>query len=370
MGSTKSYISKRPTKYLEHYQDKYQFSFHFFVAMSSGEDSDKDAKDWRKGPRTAYDVQRSKLEKLMKNPEKPVNVPQPRKEKDPNKAPDFVYNVMGSSAGAGSGEFHVYRQIRRKEFARQKVLDDMKTKDELNEAYHAKLEENEREAEERTAKKRAKRQKKKAKQKQNKKAKKCQPKNEDKVSKPVPSNSTSGASNNEHLSKSEFEQPAKKIELEDQSEKTRKLNETINKLEKDIQKRTQQLNHITNDKDEDSQKQAKIQKLNQIIKNLEKDIERKTEKLNQIINEDVQRNEFKVSRLVPSNSKSDASNNEHVDKSEVEQPTKEIELEYQSEMTRNLNDTIKKLEKDIQRKTQKINQIINESNNEFKVSKL
>merc|ERR1711976_49062 len=179
MGSTKSYISKRLTKYLVHYQDKYQFSFHFFVAMSSGEDSDKDAKDWRKGPRTAYDVQRSKLEKLMKNPEKPVNVPQPRKEKDPNKAPDFFYNVMGSSAGAGSGEFHVYRQIRRKEFARQKVLDDMKTKDELNEAYHAKLEENEREAEERTAKKRAKRQKKKAKQKQNKKAKKGQPKCED-----------------------------------------------------------------------------------------------------------------------------------------------------------------------------------------------
>ena len=95
--------------------------------------------------------------------------------------------------------------------------------------------------------------------------------NEDKVSKPVPSNSTSGASNNEHLSKSEFEQPAKKIELEDQSEKTRKLNETINKLEKDIQKRTQQLNQITNDEDEDSQKQAKIQKLNQIIKNLKKD---------------------------------------------------------------------------------------------------
>ena len=147
--------------------------------MSSGEDSDKDAKDWRKGPRTAYDIQRSKLDKLMKNPEKPVNVPQPRKEKDPNKAPDFVYNVMGSSAGAGSGEFHVYRQIRRKEFARQKVLDDMKTKDELNEAYHAKLEENERVAEERTAKKRAKRQKKKAKQKQNKKAKKGQPKSED-----------------------------------------------------------------------------------------------------------------------------------------------------------------------------------------------
>lgn len=29
---------------------------------------------------------------------------------------------MGSSAGAGSGEFHVYRHLRRKEFARQKQI--------------------------------------------------------------------------------------------------------------------------------------------------------------------------------------------------------------------------------------------------------
>ena len=29
----------------------------------------------------------------------------------------------GSSAGAGSGEFHVYRHLRRKEFARQRFIE-------------------------------------------------------------------------------------------------------------------------------------------------------------------------------------------------------------------------------------------------------
>ena len=127
-------------------------NFHFFV-------DDDDAKKWVH--KSTYDVQRSKLEKLMSNPTKPVFIPEPRKEKDVNKAADFQYNVMGSSAGAGSGEFHVYRQIRRKEADRQKELGRRKDRDDMNDAYHQKLEENEKAAEERTAKKRAKRQKKK-----------------------------------------------------------------------------------------------------------------------------------------------------------------------------------------------------------------
>ncbi len=136
--------------------------------MGSSSDSDDQTSRGSKGPKTAYDVQRNKLEKLMKNPDRPVNIPTSRKEKDPNQAPEFVYNVMGSSAGAGSGEFHVYRQIRRKEFARQKILNERKTREELNEEFHAKLEENEKAAEERTAKKRAKRLKKKEKAKKRK----------------------------------------------------------------------------------------------------------------------------------------------------------------------------------------------------------
>lgn len=35
---------------------------------------------------------------------------------------------MGSSAGAGSGEFHVYRHLRRKEYARQKQIQQQSAK--------------------------------------------------------------------------------------------------------------------------------------------------------------------------------------------------------------------------------------------------
>ena len=146
-------------------------------------DKKKDDPNWiHKGKRTATDVQRTKLDKLMKNVEKPAHIPVQRTEKDPNKAAEFVYNVMGSSAGAGSGEFHVYRQIRRKEMLRQKVLTGRKEKDDLNDAYHQKLAENQRLADEKTAKKRAKRQKKKQNSKKRKETKKKESSSESEAS--------------------------------------------------------------------------------------------------------------------------------------------------------------------------------------------
>merc|ERR1711972_260023 len=114
------------------------------------------------------DIMKMKLDKLMSKPDKPVFIPQRPKDRDVNKAPEFNHNIMGSSAGAGSGEFHLYRQMRRKEANRQAILGYRKKRDELNAAYHEKLEENEKAAEEKTAKKREKRQKKKASKKKKK----------------------------------------------------------------------------------------------------------------------------------------------------------------------------------------------------------
>ncbi|KAJ0176558.1 hypothetical protein K1T71_007737 [Dendrolimus kikuchii] len=126
--------------------------------------SDQESETVDKKPvviKNATDLQRLKLDKLMKNPEKPVVIPDPPKQKSLAPAPDFVRNVMGSSAGAGSGEFHVYRHLRRKEYARQKFIQEKSEKEKLDEEYHARIEQNRQAAEEKTAKKRAKRLKKK-----------------------------------------------------------------------------------------------------------------------------------------------------------------------------------------------------------------
>ncbi len=73
---------------------------------------------------TAVEKQRMQLEKLLKDPTKVAYVPPPPKEKTIRPAREMMKNVQGSSAGAGSGEFHVYKASRRREYERLKLLEE------------------------------------------------------------------------------------------------------------------------------------------------------------------------------------------------------------------------------------------------------
>ncbi|KAI9811517.1 MAG: hypothetical protein M1826_003157 [Phylliscum demangeonii] len=82
---------------------------------------------------TPVSAQASQLDALFAQPDKEVTIPLsatkdgggPRRR--PGPPPEIVANVQGSSAGAGSGEFHVYKASRRREYERLRLMDeDMK----------------------------------------------------------------------------------------------------------------------------------------------------------------------------------------------------------------------------------------------------
>lgn len=110
---------------------------------------------------TPVEKQKQQLEKLLKDPSKPVYVPPPPKEKTIRPPREMMKNVQGSSAGAGSGEFHVYKASRRREYERLKLMDEQAQKEAEQAEFERKRREWEQQAEAKTAKNRAKRQKKK-----------------------------------------------------------------------------------------------------------------------------------------------------------------------------------------------------------------
>ncbi|KAF9820312.1 hypothetical protein IEO21_01526 [Rhodonia placenta] len=107
------------------------------------------------------DRQRMQLEKLLKDPAKPAYIPPPPKEKTIRPAREMMKNVQGSSAGAGSGEFHVYKASRRREYERLKLMEEEAQQEAVMGEFERKRKEREEQAEAKTAKNRAKRQKKK-----------------------------------------------------------------------------------------------------------------------------------------------------------------------------------------------------------------
>lgn len=114
---------------------------------------------------SASATQANEIENLMWDPDRPVEIPTLSSDRKSKIAapPEIVANVQGSSAGAGSGEFHVYKASRRRENERLRTMDEEARKEEEDTKWENELEEKRRRDEERTKKNREKRNKRKGK---------------------------------------------------------------------------------------------------------------------------------------------------------------------------------------------------------------
>ncbi|KAJ3218256.1 hypothetical protein HDU81_000630 [Chytriomyces hyalinus] len=161
-----------------------------------------------------------KVDRLMERVDKPIILPESRRNKEIKvRAPtDFVRNVQGSSAGAGSGEFHVYRNLRRKEFARLKAM-DMKDKMEKEKSeYEQRIEAARLAEEQKTAKRRQKRRKRNLKGKKGKNA-----------------DNTESGSEDEKDEKEEENEGVESFQMSDEVEKETANADSVNDNEKATQ---------------------------------------------------------------------------------------------------------------------------------------
>jgi len=73
---------------------------------------------------TPTEKQALALSKLLSHPEREVNIPKLQsKDKTLRDPREMMKSVSGSSAGAGSGEFHVYKHARRREYERIALME-------------------------------------------------------------------------------------------------------------------------------------------------------------------------------------------------------------------------------------------------------
>ena len=113
---------------------------------------------------THKDAQATSVDALFAKPD--INIPLPSDTTISKKSaipapPEIVANVQGSSAGAGSGEFHVYKASRRREYERVKAMDEEVEREKKDEDFERGREEKNRRDEEKTDKNRRRREKKK-----------------------------------------------------------------------------------------------------------------------------------------------------------------------------------------------------------------
>lgn len=113
---------------------------------------------------TAQNEQATQIETLFREPSKEIRLPGPSRQKTSASIPappEIVANVQGSSAGAGSGEFHVYKASRRREYERLRLMEGEVTKEKEDKEWEKQREETRKKDEEKTEKNRRRREKKK-----------------------------------------------------------------------------------------------------------------------------------------------------------------------------------------------------------------
>lgn len=111
---------------------------------------------------TPVSQQAATVESLFARPDQEIRLPEPSGSAAVARraVPEIVTNVQGSSAGAGSGEFHVYKASRRREYERLRRMDEeVRRETEAEEFERLRREREERDAE-RTRRNREKREKK------------------------------------------------------------------------------------------------------------------------------------------------------------------------------------------------------------------
>jgi len=108
---------------------------------------------------TPVSKQAATVEALFAHPEKPVNLPTGPQSKTLAPPPEIVANVQGSSAGAGSGEFHVYKASRRREYERVRLMEDETEREKKDREWEEKQAETKKKDEEKRSKNQKRRQK-------------------------------------------------------------------------------------------------------------------------------------------------------------------------------------------------------------------
>jgi len=135
------------------------------LAVDAEADAKHAAHMARKYPQTASGAVKRRLDRLMAAPEKTAFIPSASKERAPRRPAEFIRNVWGSSAGVGSGDFHIYRGIRRREYARQEFMELQAERDRLDSEFESARSEKKAKLEDKAVKQQAKNAKKKAKKK-------------------------------------------------------------------------------------------------------------------------------------------------------------------------------------------------------------